>query len=401
MPKIKLTQRVIARIEAPQPGGKPVLFWDLDLKGFGVLASGKTNVKSFIAQRDLPNGKTRRITIAAVVEMTLTKAREHAAAILVDMRRGIDPKAARRGVATLKQTLDTYLAACKDLRPSTVRSYRRAVEDYLKDWADLPLRDISADMVEACHHRIGAQIGEATANNVMRTFRALHNFAAERIADLPPNPVERRLRRQWFAVAARTRMVRFEQLPAFYRAVSELPSPVARDYLLLLLFTGLRRSEVASLTWTDIDLVGRLIRIPGSRTKSGRKLDLPMSSLVHDLLVARRSQSRSNYVFDADSKSGHLEEPKFALAMVAEASGIAISCHDLRRTFATVAEHSEVSPLALKAMLNHSVGKGDVTQQYIQLSAEQLRGPVQKVCNKLMELCAMLSAVGGKVAKIR
>jgi hypothetical protein len=79
-------RKAIARIEAPQPDGRQVMFWDQDLKGFGVLASGKTNSKTFIAQRDLPNGKTRRITIASVSEMTLIKAREQARTVLVDTR---------------------------------------------------------------------------------------------------------------------------------------------------------------------------------------------------------------------------------------------------------------------------------------------------------------------------
>jgi integrase len=400
MPRLKLTEKAIARIEAPQPDGRQVMFWDLDLKGFGVLASGKTNSKTFVARRDLPNGRTRRITIASVSEMTLIQAREQARVVLVDMRRGVDPKAGRRGVATLQQTLETYLAA-RRVRPNTMRFYRRAVEVYLKDWAEQPLRDISPDMVETWHHRLGKQIGEASANGVMRVIRALYNFAIERTPDLPVNPV-RRLHRQWFAVPARTRMVRFEQLPEFYRAVGELPNLVIRDYLLLLLFTGLRRTEAASLTWADVDLVGKVIRIPGVRTKSGRKLDLPMSSFVHDLMVVRRRHSKSDHVFDANSESGHLKEPRNQLALVAETTGIAISAHDLRRTFATVAEHSEVSVLALKAMLNHSVGgQGDVTQQYIQMTTEQLRRPVQKVCDKLVELCGVGPVEDNKVAKIR
>ena len=38
--------------------------------------------------------------------------------------------------------------------------------------------------------------------------------------------------------------MRASDLPAFCNAVMSLPNPVHRDYLLTILFTGLRRSEV-------------------------------------------------------------------------------------------------------------------------------------------------------------
>jgi len=41
-------------------------------------------------------------------------------------------------------------------------------------------------------------------------------------------------------------------------------------------------TETATLTWDDIDLKARIIRVPSARTKSGRKLDLPMSVAHHE-----------------------------------------------------------------------------------------------------------------------
>ena len=87
-------------------------------------------------------------------------------------------------------------------------------------------------------------------------------------------------------------MVSSEELPTFYEAVASLPNAVARDYLLLLLFTGLRRREAAALTWEDVDLKAKVIRTPATSTKAGRKLDLPMSTFVHDRSVAPPTASR-------------------------------------------------------------------------------------------------------------
>ena len=66
MPRQKLTQKVVDRLPAPDPSGQQVLHWDTDLKGFGVLCSGTTTARSFIVQRDLVGGRTRRVTVGAV-----------------------------------------------------------------------------------------------------------------------------------------------------------------------------------------------------------------------------------------------------------------------------------------------------------------------------------------------
>jgi integrase len=392
VPKIKLTAKAIEQLKAPDPSGRQRLFWDTELRGFGVLVSGKTNAKSFIVQRDLPGGRARRVTVGPVNVLPLDKARTQAELVLADLYRGLDPKAARRVNITLRQALDDYLTANKSIRDKTRKGYR-SIERYLPTWLDRPLREITGEMIEDRHRAIAAEIkaggknrGEATANGTMRAFRLLYGFAAERSPDLPANPV-RRLRRAWFPVARRERYVTGEQLPAFYKAVVALPNPIARDYLLLLLFTGLRRNEAATLRWDDIDLKEHIIRLPAARTKVSRKLDLPMSDVVFGIFVERQRLGRDarDYVFPSNSKAGHIVEPKFPLNLVALASGVRVSAHDLRRTYITVAESTDISPIALKALVNHSLG-GDVTSGYIQMTAERLREPAQKVTDKLITL---------------
>jgi integrase len=404
MPTIKLTERSVERLKAPDPSGKQQLFWCDSLKGFGVLVSGASSTKTFIVQRAI-GGKTRRITIAQTNVLSLNEAKRQAEGVLADFYRGVDPKAGRRSSMTLRQALDAYLAARKTLKEKTAHDYRVGVQRYLAPWLDLAMKDITGEMVELRHRSLQAEIaergryaGKGSANNAMRALGTLWTFVAEREPDLPANPV-RRLRRQWFPIHRRERLVKADDLPRFYKAVTDLPSAVHRDFVLLLLFTGLRRTEAATLTWGAVDFTTRVIRVPAARTKSGRKLDLPMSDFVHSLLVARRAIGIAKFVFPGSGKSGHVNETKF-LAMVAEATGIRISAHDLRRTFITVAESTDISPLALKALVNHAVGS-DVTAGYVQMSTERLRAPAQKVCDRLKELCQVDAVEGENVARMR
>ncbi|MEJ2122006.1 MAG: integrase family protein [Alphaproteobacteria bacterium] len=413
MPNLKLTKTAITRLKAPDPSGKQTLHWDTELKGFGVLCSGTTNSKTYVVQRDI-NGKSRRVTVGPVNVLSLDAARDGAKRELALMYQGIDPKAHRRALkaqgVTLRQTLEGYLQTRKDLGEKTAKEYRRFVERHLADWLDRPLRDITSEMVEKRHRsikegvekrgKVGGAKGHASANGTMRVLRLLWNYAAERQPELPDNPVKR-LRRAWYPDERREQFVKPSELPGFYEAVTKLPNEIQRDYILFALFTGLRRREAATLRWDDVDLKDRMIRLPAERTKGRRKLDLPMSDFVADLLMARRTIGQDGpYVFPANSRSGHIEEPRFALDEVKKTSGIKVRMHDLRRTFITVAEECEMSVYALKALVNHSLGR-DVTAGYIQLGPERLREPMQRITDRLKELIGITGPEGENVEKLK
>lgn len=416
MPTAKLTKAMLAKLSAPHPSGKQMLVWDTELKGFGVLLSGKTRSRSYVVQHTLADGKTRRMTIGPVNTLDLDGpdgARSRAKALIAQFYAGIDPKAeqrkaraeaARQATSTLRAVLDNYLIANRKLSAESKVQYRRMIEHHLSGWLDLPLREISPQMVQERHAAIAAEIaarnagsrrggGEATgagsANLTMSILGILWTFAAEpnRTPDLGPSPT-RTLRRSWFELSRRERLVKADDLPTFYRAVDALPNRTAGDYIKLMLFTGLRRREAASLKWADIDFTARLIRLPAARTKAGRALDLPMSGFVLDLLRSRRTSGEGVFVFPTRSKSGFIQDASFALQLVANETGIEICAHDLRRTFITIAEAADISPLALRALVNHTVGgKSDVTAGYVQMTMERLREPVERVCHHLLELC--------------
>jgi integrase len=101
------------------------------------------------------------------------------------------------------------------------------------------------------------------------------------------------------------------------------------------------------------------------------------------MLKKRRAIGDGGFVFPANSRSGCISEPKYPLGLIAKATGIKISCHDLRRTFANAAVAAGVHMLHLKALLNHAVGEGDVTVGYTSLTEANLREPAQRVANQL------------------
>ena len=148
MPNLKLTAHAIVRLPAPDPSRKQKLHWDTELRGFGVLCSGTTNAKTYIVQRDLPGGRTRRVAIAPVNVIDLDAARERAQLMLADFYRGIDPKAGRRADFTYVPGWPPTLRRAPICGP--VRSVATAIR-FRSNWPlglDFPLRNITREMVE-------------------------------------------------------------------------------------------------------------------------------------------------------------------------------------------------------------------------------------------------------------
>jgi integrase len=172
---------------------------------------------------------------------------------------------------------------------------------------------------------------------------------------------------------------------------------MGRDYILLLLFTGLRRKEAAGLRWTEIDFDRKQINLPIARVKTRSALALPMTDFVADLLIARRQLGDADYVFP--SRESHINGDAWTKTL-RKKTGLQFSIHDLRRTFATVAESTDIPWLALKALLNHSAGTS-ITATYVALTPERLRGPAQKVCNRMREICEIQSSAAANVAVLR
>ena len=398
MKKQKLTKTVVDKI--PFTNAKQAIIRDTELTGFGVRV-GQTAKTYFVEKR--VGSRNVRSTIGRHGQITCEQARKLAQEKLGKMAIGQNPNEERRiakaRAVTLRQALEEYLAPSRTLKPRTASRYRQLVERVFADWLERPLVDISKDMVAKRHARLGQDNGPALANQAMRVLRAIFNFSLARYEDrdgepvLHTNPVNRiSTTRSWFRVDRRQTMIPRAHLGDWINAVYCLPKgartkrelaarETSRDYLLLVLFTGLRRNEAANLRWQDIDLKARTLTI--KETKNGDPLTLPLSHYVFDILARRKANSGLGYVFPNSRGSGPLVDIRKQLARVSLESGLSITIHDLRRTFTTIAEGLDISAYALKRLLNHRCD-ADVTAGYIIHDIERLRGPMQRIADTIL-----------------
>jgi integrase len=148
----------------------------------------------------------------------------------------------------------------------------------------------------------------------------------------------------------RERALSVEELVQVWR-VSPVVNPTFGAIVRLLILTGARRSEIAELTWQEVDLGRGLIELPGSRTKNGLPLVVPLAAAAVEILagVPKLSDSAVFVGFHAWSHAkARLNDLIRLKAWVV---------HDLRRSCATNwREHLAADPHVVELALNHVSG---------------------------------------------
>lgn len=247
------------------------------------------------------------MTIGRANIFTLAEARVEAKDKLSMMAKGIDPVALKRHDEildiTLEKVIEKYLET-RTLKPGSVVTYNKLFRLYMSDWLSKPIASISREMVAQRHKKVSVENGDSPANNLMRTFRAVYNFARS-LSDgaIPDNPVRRLSEtRQWNKVDRRRTNLKPHELKPWYEAAKKIPNQIIRNYILLTIFTGLRENEGLGLKWENVDMKDRSFTV--TDTKNGKPHTLPMSKYIFGLFESQQSLTTNEFVFPG---TGRLE----------------------------------------------------------------------------------------------
>lgn len=387
---MKLTKSQIDKLEYK---GEDAFYWDEELKGFGlkITRTGKT----YIVQARV-NCKTVRKKIASVGQLTPDEARKEAKKLLGEMAKGIDivkqQKKEKCKNTTLQQACDDYMRL-KTLSPGTKLKYERSMKLNFNDWRNKPITSINREMIERRFKKISKH-SPSIANSDFRFLRALLNFAMEQYAVdgeplIPSNPCARlSILKLWNRVERRQTYIHPAKIKAFFDGLQHRKDDseyikTVKNQCLFILFTGCRDQEAGGLCWNKVDFDLKIITF--TNTKNHKTHILPMGNYLCNFMKELKAHSVSPFVFPANNKSGHLENQRNAVKKLAEQSGIQFTLHDLRRTFASIANNhiANITNFTLKKLLNHA--ESDVTAGYIQFEVESLRRPMQMIEDYILE----------------
>lgn len=196
-----------------------------------------------------------------------------------------------------------------EVTPATLSFYRGALSKFmafLSTKADADLSEISSDDILAFRNHEAKTLAPKTVNHDLKVLRMLFR-AARRDKVLVDDPCE------FVNVTKEARTVRRRPF-----TISELKAVLAvadgewKSLILFGLYTGQRLGDLARLTWNNVDLVRREIRIVTGKT--GKCLVLPIAKSLREYVERLPANNipdvplhpRAFAIVDAQGKTGHL-----------------------------------------------------------------------------------------------
>jgi len=396
----------------PIPTKNRETYHDTTVKGLSIRVA-KTGRKTFVVRRKLNNRDTYT-SVGHYPTTTIADARQKARDIFSTIDEGISPtqikkESLSKQTLTLEKVFEDYQRSRgTNLEESTIKGYSFIINNQLGDWKKTPLSEIKRSMIEdrflEVTHGTGKFIdkdGSPTrANTMIRVLRALYNYAMAQYVDAREEPlilhnptVIISHNKAWNREKPRTGMVKEYNLKEWYEGIMKLPehdknlmkansSEVARDFFIFILFTGMRRNEVLTLKWEDIDLKDKTFTV--GKTKNHEGLRLPLTWILLDILERRKNDNGNPYVFEGEKPNSHLSPPKKQIEKAREIIGFHFTNHDLRRTFTTTAHRLNFGKYTLDRLINHKTEDSrDVTARYVILDVEDLREPMNQITESI------------------
>jgi integrase len=238
-------------------------------------------------------------------------------------------------------------------------------------WGERRLSSITRQEVQGIHAHIGQEYGKYEANRVLSYICAIYN----KMIDWGWEGNNPAAKIQKFKEHKRDRFILHDELPKFMEALEMEPNRAMRDFFLMCLYTGARKSSVLGMRWEDIDFSINEWRIPD--TKNGEPVRIPLIKEALEILDDRSWLKGSmSWVFPGHGKSGHLENIRGAWKRILDQAELKnLRIHDLRRTLASYQAIAGTSLLIIGKSLGHKSPQS--TAIYARLSNDPVRASME------------------------
>ena len=139
------------------------------------------------------------------------------------------------------------------------------------------------------------------------------------------------------------------------------------DMLIILLYTGMRVSELFELESKNIDLKNRIM-VGGLKGINGTNRRIPIHTEIVPIIERNIG---TKYLFTSLRGKKHIYSNEgVALNRFLKSLGVNRSCHELRHTFVSQFQRLNIDNITLKRIIGHSVK--DITEHYTHKTDEDL-----------------------------
>lgn len=306
-----------------------------------------TGIKTWVFEKRIRGGPLRSHTLGRFPAISLSEAREKAISLEKEAMEGVDRKAENIKNKSVREVLLEYDK--KHLFQLRTRKERlRQLETALAPHLDKPIGKLTRQNFRSFIDKVAAKGSLIHANRYKAALCAFSGFAwrEEFISENIGAGLSNAKREK-----PRDRVLTLDEIRAIYDA-AEFLSPLWTPIVRLLILTAQRRSDIAHLRWSEVELEKQRVVLPAARTKSGRAhiVHLSEAALAElpeqgkwDLLFTTTGNSPvsgfSKMKRELDKLLPDLEPWRF---------------HDFRTSFATVMAESGANEGVVDRILNHA-----------------------------------------------
>jgi len=275
----------------------------------------------------------------------------------------------------LKPLIDQYLDYSRvNKAPSSFKRDELAIRTFIEHTGFTTLSDVTPIALERYKGERLLKVSRTTVNIELKILKAMFNklVALEVISRNPIKSVSR-------LPGPSSNTIKFLEKDEVV-ALLEAASPSFRPILYTYLKTGLRKSELIHLEWTDIDLSNKRIRVIEKESHSvkwHRERHIPIDQELVDVLRSLRRQGK--YVFMTRNETLRKNNLIRELKKTAVRAGIDknVTIHMLRHTYASHLVMEGVPLRTVGELLGHSCIT--TTLRYSHLAPDHLNGAVEKL----------------------
>ena len=275
---------------------------------------------------------------------------------------------------TWDQAVKRFLEAPNSVAAGTKAMYENSIRAFAPRLHGKLMRDISAATIaDFIRTRLTSGATNSTINRDLSTLKRIisfcidqgelpaHNVVLEKVKSLKENPARERILtpEEWERLLEECR-----KNPRLCLAVSIVSQ------------TGLRKHGVYTLNWRDVHFEGKYI---DKVVKGGKKVAIPMTDTLYDLLLTEKAKSESEWVLPSPdcqdlhvSMNSNLGFPEACKR--AEIDNFRF--HDLRHSFATLFVIRTGDKEACRVILGHS--KSATTDKYVNIPDSHIRESMKK-----------------------
>lgn len=377
MPNHHLNFTKAALTKAPNAAkGQKDYYRDLREKGL-VMAVTAAGTKTFFLYKRI-EGRPERLLLGRFPDLSIEQARKKAMEAKGAIAGGVNPQKEKRAIRdemTFGALFEQYLEKYSKVHKRSWAYDEREVNKFLSHWFKRKISSIDRAEVERLHAKIGKENGLYQANRLLERIRSIFNKAIGWGWD-GNNPA---LGITKFKEKSRDRFLQPDELPRFFEALANEPNETARDFFMLSLLTGARKSNTLAMRWREINFTTEVWRIEDTKNSDPLSVHLPKQAM--EILVARKLASDSPFVFPGGGKSGHFTDPKKAWSRILIEAGIEnLRIHDLRRTLGSYQAATGANGYIIGKSLGHR------SQQSTAIYARLNLDPVRESVNKATEV---------------